>query len=266
MTTKRNDDSERIRNEASIQSASLTTTGTAMLLGLLAAAEAHQKQANAQPADTGDRHAQPDNAANATQSSAAVHDVAANVIPHTDNVDHHAAESNAIQLPQQHATGDAGPHLEPTPEIHHVSASPAAHADTVSGEMPAETPPAFGNTSSTSSIEDAFSSLSSTLSDQIHQIVAQVLPDPGALASSINDTVDHITSVVLSVPENAASSLVSAAFDAPSPLPAHDVIDTAPLGALPFDLAIPVGLVGQPHADGHDPHDGAFSAIGIHGF
>jgi hypothetical protein len=262
MVDKRRDDSERIRNEASIQSASLTTTGTAMLLGLLAAAEAHQRQGGTQPTDTGNRHAiQPDDASSMAQPSPAMaHDTATPVIPHATDVEHHGAVTAPAQ---QQPVIDAGPQIQPAPEIQHASAPIDTGTSTVSSETPAETPPAAGHADS---LQDTLSSLSSNLSDQIQHMMSQVLPDPGALASSINSTVDDITSAVLSVPESAAHSLVSAAFDAPASLPAHEVIDTTALGALPLELAMPVGLVGQPYADGHDPHDGAFSAIGIHGF
>ncbi|WP_141686469.1 hypothetical protein [Bradyrhizobium sp. LMTR 3] len=50
----------------------------------------------------------------------------------------------------------------------------------------------------------------------------------------------------------------------------HDIplLDTA--GAIPTSLLHPIplqlGFLGQPTMDGHEPHDGAFSALGIHHF
>ena len=50
----------------------------------------------------------------------------------------------------------------------------------------------------------------------------------------------------------------------------HDVplLDTA--GAIPTSLLHPIplqlGFLGQPTMDGHEPHDGAFSALGVHHF
>jgi hypothetical protein len=50
----------------------------------------------------------------------------------------------------------------------------------------------------------------------------------------------------------------------------HDVplLDTA--GAIPTSLLHPIplqlGFLGQPTMDGHEVHDGAFSALGIHHF
>jgi len=38
-----------------------------------------------------------------------------------------------------------------------------------------------------------------------------------------------------------------------------------PMAALP-PMALHLGFLGQPAGDGHDMHDGAFSALGVHHF
>jgi len=45
----------------------------------------------------------------------------------------------------------------------------------------------------------------------------------------------------------------------------HDIplLDTA--GAIPTS-PLQLGFLGQPTTDGHEPHDGAFSALGVHHF
>ena len=65
------------------------------------------------------------------------------------------------------------------------------------------------------------------------------------------------------------SGLTSSATDL-SETAQHDIplLDTA--GAIPTSLLHPIplqlGFLGQPTMDGHAPHDGAFSALGIHHF
>jgi hypothetical protein len=43
------------------------------------------------------------------------------------------------------------------------------------------------------------------------------------------------------------------------------MLDTGGIIPVSLDHApLHLGFLGQPHAEGHDPHDGAFSALGIH--
>jgi hypothetical protein len=68
--------------------------------------------------------------------------------------------------------------------------------------------------------------------------------------------------------------LVSSVFGAgpasPGPDPsAHNgpMFDTGGIVPIGFDhVPLQLGFLGQPHSDGHDTHDGAFSALGLHGF
>jgi hypothetical protein len=120
-----------------------------------------------------------------------------------------------------------------------------------------------------------------TVSSTISSLSATV----GQLTSSLSNTVSHLTDGLI-------GTITGASHDAPAtgvlePLVAdilgpalspadfsgatqHDVplLDTA--GAIPTSLLHPMplqlGFLGQPTMDGHEPHDGAFSALGVHHF
>jgi hypothetical protein len=120
-----------------------------------------------------------------------------------------------------------------------------------------------------------------TVSSTISSLNATV----GQLTSTVTDTVSHLvdglTGVVSGLLHDAPatgllaplatdlSGLTSSTTDL-SGATQHDVplLDTA--GAIPTSLLHPIplqlGFLGQPTMDGHEPHDGAFSALGIHHF
>ena len=113
------------------------------------------------------------------------------------------------------------------------------------------------------------------------------------LTSTVTGTISDLTGSVSGLVGGILHSVTGAAHDAPghdlvdalvtdivsSPLtPPHDDaashhvdisgLDTAgavPMAALP-PLALHLGFLGQPTPDGHDLHDGAFSALGVHHF
>ncbi|XSC44629.1 hypothetical protein ACF1BQ_045455 [Bradyrhizobium sp. RDT10] len=120
-----------------------------------------------------------------------------------------------------------------------------------------------------------------TVSGAISSLSATV----GQLTSSLSDTASHLTDgltgavsgLIHDAPATGPlaplatdlSGLTSSATDI-SGATQHDVplLDTA--GAIPTSLLHPMplqlGFLGQPTLDGHEPHDGAFSALGVHHF
>ena len=113
--------------------------------------------------------------------------------------------------------------------------------------------------------------LASVTSD-LSNLTTAITSDLSHLNTTISDTVASVTHAAVSIPASVADALVSGVFgSAPqSPVPNltdHDLpmLDTG--GIIPVSLdhgPLQLGFLGQPHADGHDPHDGAFSALGIH--
>src|SRR5206468_8335347 len=135
-----------------------------------------------------------------------------------------------------------------------------------------------------------------TLADTVTGIVDTALATVSSTISSLNATVGQLTSTVTDTVGHLVDGLTGAVsgplHDAPAtgllaPLATdlsgststatdlsgaaqHDVplIDTA--GAIPTSLLHPIplqlGFLGQPTMDGHEPHDGAFSALGVHHF
>jgi hypothetical protein len=106
----------------------------------------------------------------------------------------------------------------------------------------------------------------------------------GQITSTLTNTVDHLTdgltntvtglvhdlssgivqpllNDVLGSTSTAASGAAPAQHDGLS-LDTAGVVPIAPLHPMPLHL----GFLGQPTIDGHDWHDGAFSALGIHHF
>jgi hypothetical protein len=147
----------------------------------------------------------------------------------------------------------ASPSLDPGATVHHL-------ADTVSGI-----------------VDTAFATVSGT--------IASLGATVGQLTTSLTGTVGHlldglagtVTGLIHDAPATSGleplttglSGLTSSATDL-SGNAQHDIplLDTA--GAIPTSLLHPIplqlGFLGQPTMDGHEPHDGAFSALGIHHF
>jgi hypothetical protein len=117
--------------------------------------------------------------------------------------------------------------------------------------------------------------LASVTSD-LSNLTTAIASDLSHLNTTISDTVASVTrdvaNVAASIPASVADALVSGVFGPgpQSPVPSltdHDLpmLDTG--GIVPVSLdhtPLQLGFLGQPHAEGHDPHDGAFSALGIH--
>ena len=116
-----------------------------------------------------------------------------------------------------------------------------------------------------------------TVSGTIASLTATVTQ----LTSSLTDTVSHLADGLLGtitggtsdtpstgVIEPLVANLLGPALSPADTAHGAALLDTA--GAIPTSLLHPMplqlGFLGQPTMDGHEPHDGAFSALGIHHF
>jgi hypothetical protein len=130
-------------------------------------------------------------------------------------------------------------------------------------------------------LHDAMTGLSTLASDigaGLQHQLSSLTPDLSALNGTIAETVNSATHLAMAAPEAAAGSLISGVFGGSgSGSATADTVHTldAAHGALDTGGAIPVSadhaplqlsFMGQPHIDGHDLHDGAFAALGIHTF
>jgi hypothetical protein len=134
------------------------------------------------------------------------------------------------------------------------------------------------------------------LADTITGLVDAPLAIVSDTIASLSATVEHLTSQLSNTISHLADSLTGAVtgllHDAPTagvlqplltdvPAPAAqptDLSGTAEHGASMFDTAgavpiaplhlfpLHIGFLGQPTIDGHETHDGAFSALGVHHF
>jgi len=126
-------------------------------------------------------------------------------------------------------------------------------------------------------VDTALATVSSTitsLSATVGQLTSTVTNTVGHLVDGVTDAVggllhDAPATSLLAPLATDLSGLTSSATDI-SGATQHDVplLDTA--GAIPTSLLHPMplqlGFLGQPTMDGHEPHDGAFSALGVHHF
>jgi hypothetical protein len=115
-----------------------------------------------------------------------------------------------------------------------------------------------------------------TSSIQVPTLALSGLSDPTDVThlGMVSDAIGGVVQATLAAPAAAASLVVStvfgtasATFNATSLTHDTPVLDTS--GLIPVGLlhsAVPVGFVGQAHADTPDQHDGAFSALGLHVF
>jgi hypothetical protein len=101
----------------------------------------------------------------------------------------------------------------------------------------------------------------------------------GQLTSTVTDTVGHlvdgltgaVSGLLHDAPTTSLLAPLTTDLSGPTSVATqHDVplLDTA--GVIPTSLLHPIplqlGFLGQPTMDGHEPHDGAFSALGVHHF
>jgi hypothetical protein len=297
---RRSDEAERSRHISATESVAFAT----MLLGLLNDADTvlhrleHEGEARAEdaaashmppaeitpaalvPADPGPNH---DQHAGTTETPAAdlsptVHADATAAVPPQDadaTLDHTPAgkvlATNALasspalssfsafdHAPSAGASsGTGGSIASPTLDL---GASVHTLADTVTGVVDT----ALATVSSTiSSLNATVGQLTSTVTDTVGHLVDGLT---GVVSGLIHDT--PATGLLAPLATD-LSGLTSSTTDL-SGATQHDVplLDTA--GVIPTSLLHPIplqlGFLGQPTMDGHEPHDGAFSALGVHHF
>jgi hypothetical protein len=299
---RRSDEAERSRHISATESVAFAT----MLLGLLNDADTvlhrleHEGESRATepaaahplaaeiipatlvPADPGPGH--DDQHGGAAETSPAdlsptVHADATAAIPPQDagaTLDH----TPASDAPATNA-------LTSSPSLSSFSASidqaPSAGASNASGSSIAS--PSFDLGASVHTLTDTVTGIVDTALATVSSTISSLSATVGQLTSTVTDTVGHLvdglTGAVSGLLHDApATSLLAPLTTDLSGLPPsttdlsgatqHDVplLDTA--GAIPTSLLHPMplqlGFLGQPTMDGHEPHDGAFSALGVHHF
>jgi hypothetical protein len=282
-------ETERARHIATVEAVGFSTTAATMLLGLVAGAEAHEPAA--QPEDRVPPAHQP-------TPATPLHVPAPP--PHAES----SASNRTDGPPSAHATPvveEASPILPPAPQaapdLHaHALGSTAAsapaapsiiephaaaltdhvglHAPAAIDPSPIEpaieahqiTPPSptllDGTLASLSQIGETLNATVQQVTTTLTNDIAHVTAGLSAMTSTLSSSLSALTAEAqhLAAPaETLAQHVVS------DPLPHLDVAGAVPL---PFVQLPPLqlGFLGQPTADGHDVHDGAFSALGAHHF
>jgi hypothetical protein len=297
---RRSDDAERSRHISATESVAFAT----MLLGLLNDADTvlhhmeHEGQSRATgrvtphahpaetaavaPADAGSGHESQHAVtieAPAADLSPAIHADAAATVPPQDASVALDDTSSARVLTTEAFT--SSPALSsPSASIDHA---PSASASNGPGTSIAS--PSLDLSASVHSITDTVTGIVDTALATVSSTIANLSTTVVQLTSTASNTVSHLTDGLLGM-------LTGATHDAPAtgvlePLvtdllgpalsPADfsgdthhgaSLLDTA--GAIPTSLLHPMplqlGFLGQPTMDGHEPHDGAFSALGVHHF
>jgi hypothetical protein len=302
--TRRIDEAERARHIAASETAAFATTAGAMLLGVVAGAEAAQHRGEHQPQPP--MAIEPALPPAVSHPSSDVPTAATAAGPEQSHDDQHtgampaaapdsAPAVHADATPEPGASTETAPGHAATPAHDLVSSiqvwdfSAGAHQAHAAQDSPgpgaAATPslPDLGTTvhQLAGTVADLIDTPLAMVSDTIAKLGATV----GQLTSSLSDTISHLT-------DGLTGTVSGLAHAAPvtgvlEPLvtdllgPASKGIDAsdtsqhgAPLfdsaGAIPTALLHPLplhlGFLGQPTIDGHETHDGAFSALGIHHF
>ncbi|WFU16424.1 hypothetical protein [Bradyrhizobium sp. CB3481] len=293
---RRSDAAERSRHLAATESVAFAT----MLLGLLndsdavlhrlehegearanpAAAQAHPSESVAAPAPADAGLAQEDQHAGTidaqpTDLAPAIHADATATIPSQDTGAAVDDTSSARVVTTEALTS-------PAPSSFSASMEHAPSAGASSAPASSIASPSLDLGATVHTVTDTVTGLVDTALTTVSSTIASLSTTVGQLTSTLSDTVSHLTDGLL-------GTITGSAHDAPStgvlgPLvtdllaPALSPVDTAsheiPLldtaGAIPTSLLHPMplqlGFLGQPTMDGHEPHDGAFSALGIHHF
>lgn len=291
---RRSDEAERSRHLSATESVAFAT----MLLGLLndsdavlhrlehegqaranaaasqaPPAEAATAPAGASPADENQQAGTVDRPA--TDSAPATHAGAAATIPSPD-------ASGAVDDTSSAGVVSTEAFTSPAPSSFSVSMehAPSAGASSAPASSIASFSLDLGATVHT--ITGTVTGLIDTALATVSSAIASLSSTVAQLTSAPTDTVSHLTDGLLSAttgpahdaPNTSVLEPLVADFLGPALSPvdttSHEVslLDTA--GAIPTSLLHPMplqlGFLGQPTMDGHEPHDGAFSALGVHHF
>jgi hypothetical protein len=296
---RRSDEAERSRHISATESVAFAT----MLLGLLNDADAvlhrleHEGEARAEGAAAS--HMPPAEIAPAALVPA---DPEPNHDQHAGTTETPAADPSTVHAdaaaatPPQDATLDHTPAGEglatkafaSSPALSSISASidraPSAGESTAShGGSVAS--PSFDLDTSVHTLTGTVTSIVDTALATVSSTISSLNATVGQLTSTVTDTVGHLVEGLTGVVSGLIHDTPAAGLLAPlatdlsgltssttdlSGATQHDVplLDTA--GAIPTSLLHPIplqlGFLGQPTMDGHEAHDGAFSALGIHHF
>jgi hypothetical protein len=300
--TRRTDEAERARHLAAGEAAAFAT----MLLGLLNGAEAAQHRSEHKPEPPATEPAPPpphpteaaptelapaDHGSSHEDQHASAFDAPAANSPQTI----HADAAATIQARDASATIDAAPAGE-APATHVLTPSPPvssfspptdhSHSTGDSTGPSGTTAPSSGDLgASIDQLADTVTGLVDTSLATVSHTIASLSATVGQLTSSLSGTISHLadglTGAVASLTHEApvtgvleplvtdtlgstpnATDFSGTTQHGASLLDSAGAIPTALLHPLPLQL----GFLGQPTIDGHEPHDGAFSALGVHHF
>ena len=290
--TRRSDEAGRVRQIASSEVVAFATTAGSMMLGLIAAEAgehgdrsaadhapaqhppprpAHLPDAVAPPPpDVGTGHGgphagapeEPLQAAPPMHAALASHPLEAASSDIHSGIEASAAHSLITSLPvwhfeepQDHRSGlDAGA----APAGADLGTAVHSLTDAVTGVVDTSL---AALTSTIANVGTTVGHLVSSLSGAVGDLAGNLLGTAAGHDGSLAETVPSLAGDVLGL----ASGLTAADHGHAGGVPLIDTADTVPvplLHALPLQL----GFLGQPTIDGHEGHDGAFSALGLHHF
>ncbi|MEH2530076.1 hypothetical protein V1277_003549 [Bradyrhizobium sp. AZCC 1588] len=298
---RRSDEAERSRHLAATESVAFAT----MLLGLLNDADTALHRLEHEPARAAEPAAlhpppvaivpaalQPADPApgHDDQHAGTIESPAADLSPvvHADATATNTPQDTAATLAEA-PSGEmlATQAFTSTPVLSNFGAAldhaPSAGASSSPGSS--ITSPSFDPGASVHNLADSLTGVVDTALATVSSTIASVSSTVGQLTTTVTGTASHLL-------DGLTGTLTGLLQDAPAPglieplttnlsgptssatdfsgAAQHDIplLDTA--GAIPTSLLHPIplqlGFLGQPTMDGHEPHDGAFSALGIHHF
>jgi hypothetical protein len=236
------------------------------------------------PADTaaaehrsipGDQHS------DASAPGSSVAPPAVHVDATTDGDGAHVGATTDVAAAQGSLAGSVATDAPVAATMDHGLAPPDAHAGTTpSAAIEPTLLQELGGTitdlvtSSLAAVSHTLDSLTTTVT----QLTSTVTGTVGQLTDGVTGLLHSVTDTSHDAPSyNLVDALVTDIVSSPLAAPHDDTVahtvdiaglDTAgavPTAALP-PLSLHLGFLGQPTSDGHDMHDGAFSALGVHHF
>lgn len=298
-TTRRTDEAERARHGATSEAAAFATTAGTMLLGILAGAEVSHGRDEPQPPALTTRP--PGASLQPTETAPA----APPPTDHRPPLDDRHADTNEVPAvaPTPTIAADAEASLATTPID--ASPDAQAAAQTLMSSAPAQALSAPAEASSTdagagvggsaaprtefeapasqlvTSDPEVADATLATVTQTIANVSASVEQLTSSVSGAVSELVGGLSGLVANLthqaPGTGAAEAPPALIAGPVPASAEastaehhvaSLLDTA--GTVPMTwlqpLPLQLGFLGQPTSDGHETHDGAFSALGVHHF
>ncbi|WP_156795396.1 hypothetical protein [Bradyrhizobium icense] len=296
---RRSDEAERSRHLAATESVAFAT----MLLGLLNDADTVLHRLEHEPARAAEPAAPPLHPAEAVPAALVPADPApGREDQHAGTIESPAADiTPAVHATATNQPADAGARLADVPSAEVLATQPFASTPVLSSfsavldhapsagasNAPSGSPmaPSLDLGASIHNLADSLTGIVDTALATVSGTIANVSATVGQLTTTLTGTASHllngltgtVTGLMHDAPATSLleplttnlSGLTSSTTDSSSAAQ-HDIplLDTA--GAIPTSLLHPIplqlGFLGQPTMDGHEPHDGAFSALGVHHF